>query len=449
MKPHRALLVHPGIHEAPAARAYPPWGLLCVASALRLRGVEVLVLDLNGEDVRAALEVAWREFSPTVMGITGKMGVAATRMGRAVAVARELDPRVPVGVGGPLAASFPELRHPFWAGVTALFLGDGEDSFASWLGGGCEAGVYGPSEVADIDAVGVPWWWDGLREYVLPPEDWPNMGVPGLHVSAGRGCTRRCTFCYLNTQYPGTRFRGVSAPRLLADLDRLHERFGASGFYFVDDCFVDVGRVRLDALCAALARRGAPYRFGCDLQLDELSDPALLERMQRAGFRCFYVGLEAASEGVRRRLGKAPVSGELRDVVARAQSMGLLVHASIGIGWPGESERDIHATLTLIDALPDLLFDAFRYQPLPDVPLTRLWRRTAGRGLPGAAIHAQQDFSDRAPDCSDVAPRRFEALWQALLERQESRYARYFPHLYGEDAPPSPPSARFTAVQAP
>jgi len=430
---HRALLIHPGIHDDLRARVYPPWGLLCIGETLRRRGIDVRVLDLNGEDVVDAVTSAWRESSPTVVGVTGKMGVAAARMRQVVEAVRAIDRTTPIGVGGPLAASFPALPQPLWADVTALFLGDGEESFVRWMEQGTPAGVFGPEEVADLDDVGVPSWWSGLQEYTLPAEDWPNMDVPGLHMSAGRGCTRRCTFCYLNTQYPKTRFRFISAPRLLHDLDCLCERFGARGFYFVDDCFVDVGRVRLDAMCRALEARGAPYRFGCDLQIDELADPRLLDQMRRAGFRCLYVGLEAASEVVRRRLGKAALPGDLRDVVRRAQSMGLLIHASIGIGWPGETERDIDATLAMVDALPDLLFDAFRYQPLPEVPLTRLWER-GGRALPDAVTHARQDFSVHGPDCSELPPRRFEERWAELGARQEARHERYYPHLYADAA---------------
>jgi radical SAM superfamily enzyme YgiQ (UPF0313 family) len=254
------------------------------------------------------------------------------------------------------------------------------------------------------------------------------MDVPSIHIATARGCTRRCTFCYLRTQYPTTLFRFVSPARLLSDLDVLHTRFGADGFYFVDDCFIDRPPQRALSVCEQLIERGSPYRFGCDAQWPDMENVELLETMYSAGFRCLYLGLEAASPEVRRRLGKGRISGQPAAVLQRVLDLGFLIRASIGIGWPGETEHDIEATLALIDSVPGLLFDGYRYLPLPGVPLTDQWARGAGLGsLNRTREIAFQDYSQYNANFSQIPDARYEQLWHELLLRQDERLRRMFP----------------------
>lgn len=425
---HRVLLIHPGIYMEDNPLLFPPWGVLAIASQLRAQGTEVQVADLNGVDLERDLPRKIGDFQPTVLGITGKMGLGARRMQLAARIARDLDPELRIAVGGPLVASFPDPDDDLWVDVDALFQGDGEEAFSGWLTAGCPSGMFTAAPaIADLEISGIPTWWDGLSDYVRPAEFWPNMDVPSMHIATARGCTRRCTFCYLRTQYPTTMFRFVSPDRLLRDLDDLHHRFGASGFYFVDDCFIDRPPRRARAVCERLIDRGAPYRFGCDVQWPDLENDELLVTMHLAGFRCLYLGLEAASSEVRRRLGKGRIAGQPAKVLQNAIDLGFLIRASIGIGWPGETEADIKDTLALIDAVPDLLFDGYRYLPLPGVPLTQQWARDAGPdGLDRTRALAFQDYSLNNDNFSSIPDARYEQLWLALLRRQDERLERAF-----------------------
>ena len=285
------------------------------------------------------------ETDPTVVGITAKMGNGARRMRKVVETIRSSDRHLPVAVGGPLVASYPDIVDPLWNGIDALFLGDGEDTMVEWVAAGSPSGaLFGPAEVGHLDRVGVPAWWDGLEDYVWPAAYWPGMGVAGMHLASGRGCTRRCTFCYLNSTYLGNQFRFVSAERLMLDVQALADRFDVRGFYFVDDCFIDRQQTRVRLFCDLNVGTGSRYRYGCDIQLDDLERTDLLARMHDAGFRSLYLGIEAASASVRRDLAKGRVRGDVALAIQRVLDMGFRIRASIGIGWPGETEQDIEDT---------------------------------------------------------------------------------------------------------
>ncbi|WP_432824707.1 B12-binding domain-containing radical SAM protein [Dactylosporangium sp. CA-092794] len=427
--PERVLLVHPGIYADRNPLVFPPWGALMLGAELLGRGHEVEVLDLNGQDVAAAVPAALGRHRPTVVGITCKLGLGAARFRAVVDVVRRESPDTTVVAGGPLVSSFPDPAHPLWAGLDAVFWGDGETALADWLATDERpGGVLGPAETPDLDRIGVPAWWGPLRDYVKPAELWPNMTVDAMHVASARGCTRRCTFCYLNAQYPGSRFRYVSADRLMADLQRLHDTAGASGFYFVDDCFVDRPETRVRRFCDLNIAEGAPFEYGCDVQLTDLENPALLRRMHGAGFRALYVGIETASPAVRKSLGKGSVRTGVPDLVSRALDLGLVVRASIGIGWPGETARDVAATLEMIDRTPGLVFDAYRYLPLPNTPLGERseWTERRAAAGPGRLEHAYEDYSEYNTNHSDIPAEQFDALWQELLARERQRLEMYF-----------------------
>ncbi|NUT48511.1 MAG: radical SAM protein [Saccharothrix sp.] len=431
MPKERLLLVHPGIYDDDNPLAFAPWGAITIGHALRKAGHEVLVLDLNGQDLRAALTESLAAFSPTVAGFTAKQGVGARRFRECVDHLNEVAPDLPIVAGGPLVATFPDAASPLWRGVRTLVLGDGEQTLVDWLATPDRpAGLRHGVEPPDLDDVGVPDWWPPLPSYVSPGELWPNMGVPGMHVASARGCTRRCTFCYLNSHHPNARFRFVTAPKLYADLQALHARTGAAGFYFVDDCFIDRTQQRVLDFCARNTADGTPFRYGCDVQLTDLDrHPDLLATMYRAGFRSLYVGVESAAAATRKILGKGSIAQQTGAALDRALDLGFVIRASIGIGWPGETAADARATLALIDAVPRLAFDAYKYYPLPNTPLGERSHWSAARSTMSPeelAESAGHDYSDHNDNYSEIEDAEYEVLWRELRAREDERLTSYY-----------------------
>ena len=423
----RVLLIHPGIYDDLEDRSYPPWGALCVGEACRRQGAEVIVEDLNGKALEEAVRQLLSDFHPTVVGLTAKLGNGARRLTRVVSAIRA-GSEVPIGIGGPLVSAFPDSSIPLWRGSTALFWGDGEEAFLDWVYKGCPAGdVHGPNETRSLDHVGIPTSWSGLGEYVSDREWWPGLERRSVHVSASRGCTRQCTFCYLIRQNKHRGLRVVGPEQIVADLDRLNKLWRAEGFYFVDDCLLAPRSRHTRDFLSLLQRRGAPYRLGCDLQLQELEDHDFLSEMYKAGFRSIYVGVELASASVRRRLGKGAITTSIKDILQGVHDSGFVVRASIGIGWPGESEREMVETLELIKRSPQLMFDAFRYTPLPGAPLTRHWNR----GLASTAAVKREadpfeDYSQYSKNHSCLGDQRMDEIWREMRDLETTRHSDYF-----------------------
>lgn len=424
--PMRILLVHPGVSDSPLALPYAPWGVLSLAKALRSNGHEVTVLDLAGQDARQSIREAVEDFAPDAVGFTGKMGVAARRMGAMVDEVRSVRPQTHVACGGPLVSAFPDSDLSLWRDVDALFLGQAEASFTHWVDEGCvRSGTIEP-EVFDLDTIGIPWQWDQLAAYVMPPRQAPGFSVPTLHVSGARGCTRRCNFCYLSTHLPGGGLSAVSAARLLRDMGEIAHATGVLGFCYTDDCLVDASRARIDALSTGLQQLGSPYELGCSIQLSLLKDTALLRRMRDSGFSYLYVGVESANPAVRQRLGKDDAGGETADVLQNAVDLGFFVQCSVGLGWPGETEAEAASTLELVRTAPGVLFDAFRFLPLPGTPA---FNQLVDSGL----MQVQEDelpfmdFGDNDLNLTSMDDSTLNHAWAELLRLRDERYLKLSP----------------------
>ncbi len=419
--PTRILLVHPGVSDSPLALPYAPWGALSLAQALRGNGHEVTVLDLVGQDARKSIREAVEDLVPDVVGFTGKMGVAARRMREMIDELRAVRPMTRIAVGGPLVSAFPDSSLALWKGVDAIFLGEAEASFARWVDEGCDRSGVVEAEEFDLDAVGVPWQWDQLATYVMPAGLAPGFTVPTLHMSGARGCTRRCSFCYLATHLPRGGFNPISAQRLLSDLGGIAEATGARGFCFTDDCLVDASRTGIDALNAGLIGAGTPYELGCSIQLSLLGDSALLRRMYDAGFRYLYVGAESASAAVRKRLGKDDAGNRAAELLHGATNLGYFVQCSVGLGWPGETEAEANTTLELVENVNDVLFDTFRFLPLPGTPV---FSQLVDRGeLHVAKVQLPfMDFGDNDLNLTSMDDDTLNHAWEQLLRLRDERY---------------------------
>lgn len=422
------VLAHPGITDFGRPRVFPPWGILSVASDLRAAGHDVTVLDLNGSDPEMALFRAVHETKASVVGLTAKSGQSLLRFRSAVEGLRsEFGDSVVIAAGGPLVGTYPNTKYPIWSDVNALFLGDGEEAMCKWLSHASfnhNTVILGPTESNSFREFDGALWWGGLREYIAPSEAWPNFGTSAIHMTAARGCTKRCTFCYTNQRGGGSRFREPDAGKLFQLLEEFSQRLDVRGFFFVDDCFIDKRRAFIKHFTRLNREAGQPFAFGLDAQLADLADEDLMNDLQAMGARTLYVGIECASPIVRRTLGKGTVRQSIKCLISKARDRGMIVRASIGIGWPRESLDDMKATLDLIDDIPSLAFDAYRYLPLPRTPMgdATYWHQ---REVQGTISEASRDYSDRNQNYSAVDDASFEWAWSQLRERERERLRDY------------------------
>ncbi len=191
-------------------------------------------------------------------------------------------------------------------------------------------------------------------------EGFPDRYAARMETS--RGCGYNCPYC-ASAAYWGRIYRTYSPNRLVEEMSKLKERWGIKRVSFSDDTFnLDLKRAREIARLLIDADPG--IQWGASLR-PELMTEEDLELYVRAGMTGIFLGLESGSPGILKEIKRAHDLDRTRELVARAESMGVEVHGSFMIGLPGEKEEDIELTLKYAESLAASTLGFHIFHPLP------------------------------------------------------------------------------------
>jgi hypothetical protein len=165
---------------------------------------------------------------------------------------------------------------------------------------------------------------------------------PWLKYRLAQGCYwRRCEFCDTSLEYV-SRYLPVEIGPLLEAADRASERTGLYGLHFVDEAmpmgpllaFADANRARARA-------GGRPFNYWGNVRFDSSWTEDRCEYLAASGLVAVSGGIEIATERGLEMTDKGfDLAGLVRTLVAMKRA-GLLVHAYLIYGFPGQSRRDI------------------------------------------------------------------------------------------------------------
>jgi B12 binding domain/Radical SAM superfamily len=187
---------------------------------------------------------------------------------------------------------------------------------------------------------------DDLDRLPIPSyDDYPiqQLQLNWLRVEAGRGCPFMCTFCS-TASFFGRQFRLKSAPRLLAELDELHARYGVRQFSLQHDLFT-VSREKVLEFCKAVAPRS--FIWKCSARMDCV-DAALLREMAEAGCKEIYFGVETGSPYLQHAAKKRLDLSIFYPTLDACDAVGIEPTVSFITGYPQERTVDQAATLDMI-----------------------------------------------------------------------------------------------------
>lgn len=371
-------------------------------------------------------------------------------------IAAGLAPDIALMVGGHHAKAMPGrvLADPRMGNVRALVLGEGELRVAALLEdeqrrrelpgvlwqdrllGAPAAGIADPRTSArmlgpDINAL--PY----VNRAFLPQD--PYLAAPSrtdrrLAVSRGttlltqaartghveanivgsRGCPYNCTFCGAAVSAnPDVKIRVRDPEDIIGELDALHGEYGVTAFRFVDDLFLGASRV-ITTQMAAFTRHGIGERFVWDATgrinvLDRLGDTEL-DLLVRNGLREVALGIESGSDRILSAMDKRIDARMTERVVRRLVEHGIGVKGYFILGFPGETQEDIRATVrhihnlwNIADRSPgDVRASVFEFRPYPGTPV---WKTLVAAGHAPDKLLAYADV-DLTADGADEAMRQ-------------------------------------------
>jgi anaerobic magnesium-protoporphyrin IX monomethyl ester cyclase len=375
----------------------PPFTLALIAALLRARGQSVRLVDLTAtrQTVDQLIQALDAEgFAPTLILFPS----TTPTLDADVAAMARLKARygAPIFCFGPHASTTPAEAMERAADVDGMFVGEPEDGALALAAlpsldaiDSVPSVTYrrGPAIVphrARGSFAGFPGAprpaWDllDLTKYSLP-----LVGRPYVIVETSRGCPYSCDFCVAPI-HQGHKFRERSAKALVDEIESCHRELGIDFFYLWGDT-VTLNVKSFSAFCDELIARKLPIQWFGNARADNLTDPAFVHRLKRAGCWMLALGIETESEDVRKDMVKRLESEKIRAAFRNMRDAGVRSFAFFIFGYPGETLASMSQTVNYaIELDPDFA----NFYPAVPYPGTALYEKTMRDGLLSAEAAA-------------------------------------------------------------
>lgn len=153
-------------------------------------------------------------------------------------------------------------------------------------------------------------------------------------LTVAHGCYwKQCTFCDVGLDYIG-RYEATPSERLADRIEALIAETGRRGFHFVDEAAPPHG---LKDLALTLLERGTTITWWGNIRFEEAFTPDLCRLLAASGCVAISAGLEAASDRLLAEMKKGITVAQTARVAASFRAAGILVHAYLMYGLPGET----------------------------------------------------------------------------------------------------------------
>ena len=374
----------------------PPYTLALIAELLRREGASVRLIDATAEALTIEQVIARLDadrFVPTLILFPS----TTPTLDADVAAVAQLKARygAPMFCFGQHASTVPLVSMARVPLVDGMFVGEPEDGVVqlarldSLAGRGdvpsltwrTESGSIVPHRAHGsfqgfLDMPYPAWDLVPLKQYALPLVD-----KPYVMIETSRGCPYSCDFCVAPI-HQGHKFRDRGAKALVDEIERTYREHGIEYFYLWGDT-VTLNVKSFTAFCDELIARKLPIHWFGNARADNLTDPAFVHRLKRAGCWMLALGIETESDDVRKDMVKRLERQKIEAAFKNMRDAGIKSFAFFIFGYPGETLETINQTVEYAIALnPDFA----NFYPAVPYPGTAMFDKVVKEGLlpPGA-----------------------------------------------------------------
>src|SRR5687767_3407970 len=368
----------------------PPYTLALMAAMLRDAGMEVRLVDATAERISIDEVIARLDSDRFVPTLIVFPSTTPTLDADVIAIGRlKARFKAPMFCFGPHASTVPDLAMTRVPDVDGMFVGEPEEGLAQLASLGSRADLGAVPNLTWRDAGGsvVPhrahgsysrflempypaWHLVPLKNYALPLVD-----KPYVIVETSRGCPYSCDFCVAPI-HQGHKFRERSAKTLVDEIERTYREHGIEYFYLWGDT-VTLNVKSFSAFCDELIARQLPIQWFGNARADNLTDPAFVHRLKRAGCWMLALGIETESEEVRKDMVKRLERQKIQAAFANMRQAGIKSFAFFIFGYPGETPQTMDLTTNYaIELDPDFA----NFYPAVPYPGTALFDKCVREG---------------------------------------------------------------------
>jgi len=390
---------------------YPPYGLAVLAANLRRIGIEVEILNLNHEVLKAAnatedeasfdFDAVWQASTreaverlvPDLVGVTCMFTMTHLSMKRVCELVAGLE--IPIAIGGVHVTNDVDRVLDDIPAVRFAFTRESDlavQSFVAAVSGDLDIGRLGQLVVNDAEA--------GRRIHlhadiqpsakdlnVLPAYDLIKIdeltryGVIGnFHgfkpresrfatCLSNRGCRAQCTFCSVRN-FNGKAVRQRSVENVLEELQLLKDEYGIDHITWLDDDLLK-SHARAIELFNGMVARGLEMTWDATNGVIAAScTEEVVAAMAESGCIALNIGMESGNPEILKQVKKP---GTVKNFLAAAEVLRRYeqIHARVFLmlGFPGETLAQINDTINVAREMDLDWCGITILQPLPNTPI--------------------------------------------------------------------------------
>lgn len=405
----------------------PVLGLGYIATYAHQAGFNVAVLDAEalGLGISRIASIV-NQYAPRWVGLN----LLAPTYHYSLEILQALDSDIRIMLGGHQAKAMPQhiLNDRNIPRIDAMILGEGEYRAAALL--------ENSDMRADLPHV---WWRDSMgihegkvREHDTTPWLSPDInalpfvdrvyltqdpflsdtGIREANMVGSRGCPYNCSFCGAAiSANPDISIRTRDPLNIVQEMEHIADMHGVTAFRFVDDLFLASPPFMKKCL-KLFTEHGIGKRFVWDatgrINILSRAPESLLDLMQEAGCREVALGIESGSERMLAYIEKRITGEMIRTSVQRLTSRGINIKGYFILGFPTETQEDVHATERIIHELWEIAdqqpgsfrCSVFEFRPYPGTPewnrLMRIGKYTEQQFLKYESVDLTENGEMRA-----------------------------------------------------
>ncbi len=340
-------------------KAFPPLGILYIASHLDKHGIKARIIDLTEKENQ--LEEALRgESGPGLYGVTATTP-QYPYVKKIKDILKKQNQKNVVIVGGAHPSSLPE--KCLEDGFDCVVLGEGENAVLeiakSYDEGKSLKRLIKHPYIKDIDTIPFPArHLINIKSYGYEIED-----AKATTIITSRGCPYECAFCSKEVWQRGTRFH--SAGYVERELRSLVSLYGFKSFQFLDD-IITLNKNRLLDICSRIGPMGITWRAYVNAKT---TDKDMLVAMKEAGCIEVGIGVESGSQKILDNVGKKSTVEENTRIVQECKEVGIMSNVFLLIGLPGETRETVEETRRWMERVRPEKFGFNIFAPYAGTPV--------------------------------------------------------------------------------
>jgi len=210
---------------------------------------------------------------------------------------------------------------------------------------------------------------------LLPVERYYGLkGKRQLDYISSQGCAFRCAFCADPFVY-NRKWVGLEPERMGREIEDLWRRYRFDDLSFQDETYFTYAP-RVEAVADELIRRKLPITWAATMRADQgarLSED-VMAKCKRSGLRRVIVGVESGSQEMMDRIKKDIKLEQVFESAEKCLRHGVNVIFPFIVGFPGESDEGVQASLDVAKRLralsPGFETPIFYFKPYPGSALT-------------------------------------------------------------------------------